>query len=207
MTEQASPVEQALDLLLYAPLGLLLTVRDEFPKLVEKGRQQIAGQILVARMAGEFALGQAQKELDRRVEQATARLRELQQGGRLAAGPPTPSSAPVPEATRDRDAGPDGPTAGTHDAPEPPPPWTPVPEPPAGPRSRPAGPAGLDGAEGDGAGVGLAIPGYDLLSASQVVQRLAGLSPGELEEVRAHEAGHRGRKTILSRIHQLQAGS
>jgi hypothetical protein len=51
----------------------------------------------------------------------------------------------------------------------------------------------------------LAIPGYDLLSASQVVQRLAGLSPEELEEVRAHEASHRGRKTILTRIHQLQA--
>jgi len=39
--EQQSPVEQAveqaLDLLLYAPLGLALRVRDEFPKLVEKG--------------------------------------------------------------------------------------------------------------------------------------------------------------------------
>ena len=63
---------------------------------------------------------------------------------------------------------------------------------------------GGDGSRRDPA---LAIPGYDLLSASQVVQRLAGLSPQELEEVRAHEASHRGRKTILSRIHQLQTDS
>ncbi len=52
---------------------------------------------------------------------------------------------------------------------------------------------------------GLAIPDYDSLSASQVVPRLAGLSHDELEAVRAYEAEHRGRKTILNRVAQLQA--
>ena len=51
----------------------------------------------------------------------------------------------------------------------------------------------------------LAIPGYDSLSASQVVQRLTGLSRGELEAVRAYEESGRGRKTILARVAQLQA--
>ncbi|MGH9187116.1 MAG: hypothetical protein ACRD0U_15060, partial [Acidimicrobiales bacterium] len=50
----------------------------------------------------------------------------------------------------------------------------------------------------------LAIPDYDSLSASQVVPRLAGLSEGELEAVRAYEMSHRGRKTILSKVAQLQ---
>lgn len=50
----------------------------------------------------------------------------------------------------------------------------------------------------------LAIPGYDSLSASQVVQRLAGLSGSELEAVKAYEAANRGRRTILARIGQLQ---
>lgn len=50
----------------------------------------------------------------------------------------------------------------------------------------------------------LAIPGYDSLSASQVLPRLDGLRPEELEDVRAYEAGHRGRKTILGRVAQLQ---
>jgi hypothetical protein len=52
----------------------------------------------------------------------------------------------------------------------------------------------------------LAIPGYDSLSASQVVQRLEGLSSPELEEVRAHEAAHRQRRTILHRVEQLLTG-
>jgi hypothetical protein len=51
----------------------------------------------------------------------------------------------------------------------------------------------------------LAIPDYDSLAASQVLSRLAGLSADELEAVRLYEAAHRGRKTILSRIAQLQA--
>ena len=51
----------------------------------------------------------------------------------------------------------------------------------------------------------LAIPGYDSLSASQVVQRLTGLSRPELEAVHAYEEAGRGRKTILTRVAQLQA--
>ena len=51
----------------------------------------------------------------------------------------------------------------------------------------------------------LAIPGYDALSASQVVERLAGLSPDELAAVRHYEAGHRRRRTILGKIEQLSA--
>ena len=53
---------------------------------------------------------------------------------------------------------------------------------------------------------GLAITGYDSLSATQVLPRLEGLTPEELEAVRAYEDAHRGRRTILGRVAQLQAG-
>jgi hypothetical protein len=53
----------------------------------------------------------------------------------------------------------------------------------------------------------LAIPGYDDLSASQVVDRLDGLSGAELEAIRAHETAHRARNTILGKIEQLTRGS
>ncbi|MDQ6727582.1 MAG: hypothetical protein M3066_15635, partial [Actinomycetota bacterium] len=54
------------------------------------------------------------------------------------------------------------------------------------------------------AGVGdLAIPGYDTLSASQVVPRLEGLSADELDAIRLYEEAHRARKTVLTRIDQL----
>lgn len=93
-----------------------------------------------------------------------------------------------------------------------------------GPPSRPASrldasPAPSHAAEGNGqVGVGadrgpradpsaLAIPGYDSLSASQVVQRLTGLSRPELEAVRVYEEAGRGRKTILTRVAQLQTAS
>ncbi len=49
----------------------------------------------------------------------------------------------------------------------------------------------------------LAIPGFDTLSASQVVQRLDGLDRAELVSVRTYEASTRGRRTILSRVDQL----
>ena len=50
----------------------------------------------------------------------------------------------------------------------------------------------------------LAIPDYDSLAPSQVVPLLAGLEPDELEAVRLYEAAHRARRTILSRVAQLQ---
>lgn len=76
-----------------------------------------------------------------------------------------------------------------------------------------AGPAGPTDGPTDAtrspapSGAHLAIPGYDTLSASHVVQRLAGLSTAELEAVRAYEADTRGRRTILNRIAQLQTAS
>lgn len=51
----------------------------------------------------------------------------------------------------------------------------------------------------------LAIPDYQALSASQVVPRLESLTTDELEAVREYEAGTRRRKTILSKIAQLQS--
>jgi len=94
---------------------------------------------------------------------------------------------------------------------------------PAARRSRPAGTgrgAGSVGTwatphrppttEGPRAGNGhvpevstLSIPGFDTLSASQVVQRLDGLNRVELVSVRAYEASTRGRRTILNRVDQL----
>ena len=43
MSEKKTRLEQALDLFVYAPLGLALTAREELPRLVEKGRQQLTG--------------------------------------------------------------------------------------------------------------------------------------------------------------------
>jgi len=54
-----------------------------------------------------------------------------------------------------------------------------------------------------GAATDLPIPGYDGLSASQVIERLEGMSRGALERVRVYELAHRARRTILASIDQL----
>jgi hypothetical protein len=51
----------------------------------------------------------------------------------------------------------------------------------------------------------LAIPGYDALAAAQVVARLDGLTRDERAAVRAYEEATRHRRTILSRLAQLDA--
>ena len=159
MSTRDDPGEQLLDLLVYAPLGLLLEARDLVPKLAEKGRRRLGGQVTVARMIGEMAVRQGQ----RRAETVVRRLREQQRD----AGPPAAGAPP---------------TNGHRTTATPPP--------------AAAGPA-PDAAA-------LAIPGYDTLSASQVVPRLEGLTPAELDAVRAYEVATRARKTVLTRIDQLR---
>ncbi|MGI8809392.1 MAG: hypothetical protein ACR2KK_16440 [Acidimicrobiales bacterium] len=76
MSKHQDPAEQLLDLLVYAPLGLLFEARDLLPKLADKGRQRMGGQVTVARMIGEMAVRQGQ----RRAEKVLQRLREQQRG-------------------------------------------------------------------------------------------------------------------------------
>ncbi len=176
MSKRQDPAEQLLDVLVYAPLGLLMEARDLVPKLAEKGRQRMGGQVTVARMIGEMAVRQGQ----RRAEKVVQRLREQQAGS----GGATTST--------------ERPTNG-HVPPSPPPTATSTPTSTASTASTVSTTAGADGDAGS-----LAIPGYDTLSASQVLPRLEGLSPAELEAVRSYEESTRARKTVLTRIDQLR---
>ncbi|MEJ7765742.1 MAG: hypothetical protein WKF86_09625 [Acidimicrobiales bacterium] len=177
--DEKDPVEQALELLVFAPLGLAITARNQLPEMVAKGRAQVEGQIGVARMLGQFAVQHGRAELERRLK--------------AYIDPPLPPEAAPAEPEPEPEPEPEEPQASVavpltlvaQPAPDPPPPLAPEPA---------AAPPAAD----------LAIPGYDALSASQVVQRLAGLSPAELEQVRASEAATRGRKTVLNKISQLQ---
>lgn len=202
VTEPRNPVDQALDLFLYAPLGFLLEARRLVPELVERGHQQVNNQLTMAKMMGRFAVQQGQSQASKRFDlmqrQASGALANLGLGDRSGspvttngATPSAPTNAPTPTAasTPSSPASPDSAILT-----------------PAGPT--PTGPDPLLGATdalvADDAA--LAVPDYDSLAASQVIPRLAGLSPFELEAVRAHEVARRGRKTILNRIAQLQAG-
>lgn len=183
MPEVPKPWDAALDLFVYTPVGLAMTAAEELPKLAAKGRTRVNTQLTMARVVGQFAVARGRQELEKRLS------------------PPTPHAAPVheepapavtfDEMTANGSAGPTG--AADLDA-------------AAATERAPAGPSPADlvaRASAPKAGE-LAIPGYDSLSASQVVQRLAGLSTEELAAVGAYEQAHRGRRTILNRIDQLQ---
>jgi hypothetical protein len=185
-----SPVEQAVEhaveVLVYAPIGLLFEGASLLPQLVEKGKNQVT----MARMVGQFAVTQGRGEgeklagnvaggvlglLARFGQSPTAHPPAVPDGAAPAPAPATATPTPAPS--------PDGAAAA---------------EAPAPSADRIAG-AAIDAAT-------LAIPDYDGLSASHVVNRLAGLSQSELEAVRLYEVANRGRKTILSKVAQLQAG-
>jgi polyhydroxyalkanoate synthesis regulator phasin len=44
------------------------------------------------------------------------------------------------------------------------------------------------------------VPGYDDLSAAQVLERLDGLTPAQLRKLRDYEARHGNRKTVLDKL-------
>jgi hypothetical protein len=236
VTESNSPLENALDLVLYAPVGLALTAAEEIPKLAAKGRAQLEGQLTMARVVGQFAVAQGRKELKKRLSPPPSTGRGAEpEDGRRPGQPSTPGArGRRPEAAGGKAAGSGaaggGAAGGQGQAA--------VSGPQAGGQGQAAGPgpqaggafgssddrdlttaaarreqagAGPLSTAGEHGGPGsrpaarsLAIPGYDSLAASQVVQRLAGLSKDELEAVGAYEAAHRSRRTILSRIRQLQ---
>lgn len=177
--ERRAPLDRLLDLALYAPVGLAVAARDLLPELADRGRRQLEARLTAAGMVGRLAV----KEGTRQADQAVRRLTDQAQALAQAAGlvPPVP---PAPAGVDDVGPGGGGDQAPTADDP-----------PIAAPPDAPLDPATLS------------IPGYDTLSASQVVQRLPGLSPEELEAVRAYELAGRARKTILHKVAQLRAAS
>ena len=173
MSDHKKPIDQAVELVVFAPLGFALEARRLLPTFVERGRQQVQ----MARFVGKFAVQQGQTEATKRLgkvqQQAEAVLGELGLAGEpRRSEPPATAAAPPP------------PGAGTAAAEAP----TSVVDPPA--------PASVEAAT-------LPISDYDSLSAFQVMPRLEALDPADLDAVRLYEESTRGRRTILNKIAQL----
>ncbi|MGH9026304.1 MAG: hypothetical protein ACRDWD_09345 [Acidimicrobiia bacterium] len=174
MAERNDNIESALDFCVYGPIGMALYARDTVPGF----------------MKAFAARGRA--EMSRRKSKVSDQANSV---GQLAI------SYGVPEVRRR--------AAGI---------WTmveqvvvtrwmpPTPTSPPTPREKTAGARRTADARSDvtpGPRPQLAIPDYDELSASQVVDRLDGLGNEELAQVRDYEASNRGRRTILGKIDQL----
>ncbi len=95
MATEKSPREQAVELLVYAPIGLALEVRELVPKLVERGR----GQVVLAQLLGRVAAERGKAEVARNVARFTppAGTSPAPASDRASGGGAPPS---VPEADR-----------------------------------------------------------------------------------------------------------
>ena len=171
MTETKSPLTTLVELMLFAPLGAALLLREQLPKFAVTGRERLESRVRVAKMVGEFAVKTGKQELERRLAGRTA--------------PSAPATAPATEPVVQ------SPAADVAESAE--------------ASTTATGRPHLEMNEPPVAVADLAIPGYDSLAASQVVERLGSLAPNELDAIRRYELAGRHRRTILNRIDQLVA--
>jgi hypothetical protein len=228
VTDEKAPVEKAVELLVYAPVGMALYVRDMMPSMlgifVARGKREVQSHRTPP--PPPVAPPPIPDEVKRRIDESMGLARVVAEGGfgvardvagsgigvaRDVAGTALQSFLSLRNG--DATAGP-APTAAAAETPETP--ATPAtatgPEPqaaPPAPAPAPTPPAPSTAAS-DTSGTAtspsadsLPIPDYDELSASQVVERLDGLDADSLEAIRRYESEHRGRNTILGKIAQL----
>jgi hypothetical protein len=200
VADDKDAVERAKEVLVYGPIGLALYLRDTAPSFlkvfvargraeVDQRKRSVDEHLGQARTVGQDTVGQsapggAAPQVLRIVSDGLGRVRETAEGALEALGAlggATPGS-PGPAPSGPSVASPDQGTGSTH-----PTSWS---APGAATSTTAAVP-------------GLAIPDYDELSASQVVDRLDGLAPSALDAISAYETAHRGRATILGKIEQL----
>ena len=176
MTERRDPVARAVELFVYAPIGAGLFLLDETPGFIEAAVER-GRTTLDPRITTARSTGEVALAFGLPMLRRKVEARAARLLSRDESSPPAPPAAP--------------PVA----RPIPTEPWTPAPAPTSKPAYAPT--------NGAPSSAELPIPGYDELSASQVVERLVGLAPSELDAVHAYEAANRRRRTILGKIEQL----
>jgi hypothetical protein len=199
MTEHKDRIEHTLEVLVYAPIGVGLYLKDMGPTFVnmfvargraeiDRRQAQVQQRTTTARSIGQVAVTFGVPMVRQRVEKEVGSARQRAESflGTIGGSDATngaPKPAPDRAAPRAASNGADTPA----------------------PAANGSEASGSDAGAPEPSDPGLPIPGYDSLSASQVVQRLTGLAPDELEAVRAYEDSHRKRRTILGKIDQISA--
>ena len=98
--EEADALQRLLDLLVYAPFGVVLTVAEDLPGLITKGRQRLGTEISNARVVGQFFVNQGQREVTQRVGSLLHRASdpEPEPAPTTSAAPAAPTPAkPAPD--------------------------------------------------------------------------------------------------------------
>jgi hypothetical protein len=207
MADEKDPLERAKELLVYLPVGFAIYLRDHGPSFardhgpsfinlfvargrseVEKGRRNVSDQMSQARAAGEATVENNGAPVLQLVADGLSALRDRVEEALNAlgvVGNESPAEPASTDAAASASAGPAAApaTVATN--------W-------AAPSAAPVGVPAVNE---------LAIPGYDDLSASQIVDLLEPLGRDDIEAIGTYETAHRARNTVLGKIEQLTRGT
>lgn len=175
--KEQNPVDQLIDLFVYAPVGLLYEYQDVLPQLVRRGKSQVQLARVVGKMAtnrggGADAVNMVAEGI------ASAIARQLTDLGEAIGLAPNDEASSGPDLRLVPDADPEDPSAAV----EPIEASVAVDEAPVLPIAR-----------------------YDELTAKEIVGLLDDLEPNQLGAIRAHEEASRARKTVLGKLDRLEA--
>ena len=211
MADEKQPVEKAVELFVYAPVGMACYVRDMLPSMmgifIARGKREVSSRGAPSTPPVP-PVPPVPPEVKRRIDESVGMARYMAEGGlgvaRDVAGSGIDVAREVAGSALAQFLAMRA-TNGTE--PEPP---RPEPTPPPAPEPPKAATTSTSSVPPDAAwkadvpsSEALPIPDYDQLSASQVVERLEGLDRESLEAIRRYESEHRGRNTILGKIAQL----
>jgi hypothetical protein len=189
VSDERNPVDRAVEFAIHVPIGIAAFARDSLPTFTQmfagRGKREVAQhqQQVQAKLANYRAIGELAITYGPPV--VRQRLAEQMETLRLAARTtfdalPIPRPAPEPTVARAATAS----------------------RPPASDAAPAAAPTPVSAAVDASS---LAIPDYDGLAASQIIERLEGLDPAELDEVDRYERATRARRTVLGKIAVLRA--
>ena len=179
-SEGKNPIDQLVELLVYAPVGLVYEYEDVLPKLIKRGKSQVQ----LAKVLGQMAAQQGQAKAkqggegiddavnDALGQAASVLARAITDFGQVIGLAPTSSNE---EDSSDEDY------SDEEDSPQ-------------------GAETGLDQ---DDRPLLPPIAGYDDLKAREIVPLLDDLSGPQRERVRQYELATRGRKTVLGKLDKL----
>ena len=190
--DSKNPIDQLMELLVYAPVGLIYEYEDVLPQLVKRGKSQVK----LAKVLGQMASQQGQekaKQGQAKVAKDGASVDEMVgdaigQAALILAKAVTEFGQVVGLAPPSTESVADS-------------------EPPSS-RSAPktlTSPQKRSGAAGRAPKAPtVPIAGYDSLKAREIVPMLDDLTAAQRKRVRAYEVATRGRKTVLGKLDKLE---
>ncbi len=182
MTDQAedNPLEQLIELFVYAPIGMLYEYPDVLPQLIKKGRSQVQlakffGQMATRQRPGSNPSGDASPAQAADVLAKLAARLITEVGSQIGLAPPSGQAS-------------SGPSMAV----------------PSEPVAEAESPVDVETDHGLPEQTGrLPIARYDELTAKEIIGLLEDLTHNQLIRVRDHETANRNRKTVLAKIDRL----